>query len=249
MERLDGKRVIVTGGAGGIGNAAVRVFVEQGARVACTYHSDEPDVPDGVVVRRCDVSDKADLDATFDAFVDELGGLDALVHAAGVHGACPAHEITEELWDRTFELNAKATLLTNQAAFRHLRENGGSIVNMGSCEGVRGFAGNAAYAATRGAVMSFTRSIALEWGRHGVRANCVAPVIHTRLAQRVRDVLDDAALAAMDARLREAIPLGGKMGDPVQDLAPVLAFLVSDSSRFITGQTIAVDGGFMMLGS
>lgn len=249
MERLDGKRVIVTGGAGGIGNAAVRVFVEQGARVACTYHSDEPDVPDGVVARRCDVSDRADVEATFDAFVDELGGLDALVHAAGVHGACPAHEITEELWDRTFELNAKATLLTNQAAFRHLRENGGSIVNMGSCEGVRGFAGNAAYAATRGAVMSFTRSIALEWGRHGVRANCVAPVIHTRLAQRVRDVLDDAALAAMDARLREAIPLGGKMGDPVQDLAPVLAFLVSDSSRFITGQTIAVDGGFMMLGS
>ncbi len=82
-----------------------------------------------------------------------------------------------------------------------------------------------------------------------MRANAVAPVIHTRLAQRIRDSLDEAGRAAMDAAIAQGVPLGGQMGDAVQDLAPVLAFLVSDSSRFITGQTIAVDGGFMMLGS
>jgi len=249
MESLDGKRVIVTGGAGGIGNAAVRAFVELGARVACTYNTEMPDVPDAVIVGRCDVSSKSEVDATFDHFAEALGAVDALVHSAGVHGSCPADQISEADWDQMFALNVKATLLTNQAAFRHLRERGGSIINMGSCEGVRGFAGNATYAATRGAVMSWTRSIALEWAACKVRANAVAPVIHTRLAQRMRDMLDDAGRAAMDAAIAQGIPLGGKMGDPAQDLAPVLAFLVSDSSRFITGQTIPVDGGLMMVGS
>ena len=249
MESLDGKRVIVTGGAGGIGNAAVRVFVALGARVACTYNTETPDVPDAVIARGCDVSNKPEVDATFGQFAEALGGIDALVHAAGVHGSCPADRISGDDWDRMFAQNAKATLLTNQAAFRHLRDRGGSIINMGSIEGVRGFAGNATYASTRGAVMSWTRSIALEWAGFNVRVNTVAPVIHTRLAQRMRDTFDDAGRAAMDAAIAQGIPLGGKMGDPAQDLAPVLAFLVSDSSRFITGQTIPVDGGFMMLGS
>jgi NAD(P)-dependent dehydrogenase (short-subunit alcohol dehydrogenase family) len=249
MESLDGKRVIVTGGAGGIGNAAVHAFVAQGAQVACTYNTAEPEVPAGVVTARCDIGDKQEVDVTFDAFVDRLGGLDALVHAAGVHGSCPADRITEDEWDRIFRLNGKATLFTNQAAFRHLRERGGSVVNMGSCEGVRGMAGNAVYAASRGAVMSFTRSIALEWGRFGVRVNAVAPVIYTRIAERMRDAIGESGRAAMDQSLAQAIPLGGKMGDPADDLAPVLTFLVSDASRFVTGQTIAVDGGFMMLGS
>jgi len=249
MGKLDGKRILVTGGAGGIGNAAVRGLAGHGARVACTYHAAVPSVPDGVVVRRCDVTDRAQIDATFDACAGALGGLDALVHAAGVHGSCPADRLDETTWDRFFDLNCKATLWTNQAAFRHLRERGGSIVNMGSCEGVRGFAGNAAYASTRGAVMAWTRSIALEWGRHGIRANCVAPVVDTQVSQRMRAALDDAGRAALAAGLRAAIPLGGEMGDPLRDLAPVLAFLASDDSRFITGQTLAVDGGFMMLGS
>ncbi len=77
MESLDGKRVIVTGGAGGIGNAAVRVFVDLGAKVVCTYNTEAPDVPDAVIVRRCDVSNKSQVDATFDLFAEALGGLDA----------------------------------------------------------------------------------------------------------------------------------------------------------------------------
>jgi NAD(P)-dependent dehydrogenase (short-subunit alcohol dehydrogenase family) len=97
--------------------------------------------------------------------------------------------------------------------------------------------------------MAWSRSIALEWGRYKVRANCLAPVAETRLAQAMRAGLDPAAVAAMDAYLAQAVPLGGRMGDVHADIAPVLVFLASDASQFITGQTIAVDGGFMMLGS
>lgn len=108
-----------------------------------------------------------------------------------------------------FALNGKATLFTNQAAFRHMRNTGGSIVNMGSVEGIRGSADHACYAATRGAVMSWTRSIALEWGRYNIRANCVAPVVHTRLAERMSENLNDAAKTDMEQFLSRAIPLGG----------------------------------------
>lgn len=250
MGKLAGKRIIVTGGAGGIGNAAVRLFVQEGARVACTYNRAEPEVPAGVLTARCNIADKAEVNAVFDRFAAELGGLDALVHAAGIHGSCPADQIDAQHWDHMFELNGKGTVWTNQAAFRHLQANGGgSIINMGSVEGVRGFAGNAVYAASRGAVMAWTRSIALEWGRHNVRANCVAPAIHTDIYQRQRDAMDPAALQALDAAMQQMIPLGGKLGDPLRDMAPVLVFLAGDDSHFITGQTIAVDGGLMMLGS
>ena len=250
MGTLDGKRVIITGAAGGIGSAAVEAFVAEGARVACTYNSAKPALPDGVVAsERCDITSKASVDSVFDGFAAQLGGLDVLIQAAGLHGGCPADQISEEYWDNMFALNGKATLLTNQAAFRHMQGHGGSIVNMGSCEGVRGFAGNAAYAATRGAVMAFTRSVALEWGRHKVRVNALAPVAFTGPAERMRANLDETANAMMDAYLAQAIPLGGKMGDALKDIAPALVFLASDASHFITGQTLAVDGGFMMLGS
>jgi len=250
MGSLDGKRVIITGAAGGIGSAAVEAFVAEGARVACTYNSAKPSLPDGVVASdRCDITSKASVDGVFDGFAATLGGLDVLIQAAGLHGGCPADQLTEEYWDNMFALNGKATLFTNQAAFRHMREHGGSIVNMGSCEGVRGFAGNACYAATRGAVMAFTRSVALEWGRHKVRVNGLAPVAYTAPAQRMRTHMDPAAVAMMEAYLQQAIPLGGKMGDALNDIAPALVFLAGDASHFITGQTLAVDGGFMMLGS
>jgi len=247
--KLEGKRIIVTGGAGGIGNAAVRLFAAEGARVACTFNNAKPEVPAGVPTARCDITDKAEVNAVFDQLAAALGGLDVLVHAAGRHGSQPAELIGERDWDAMFDANGKATVWTNQAAFRHLRDHGGSIVNMGSMEGVRGFAGNAMYSASRGAVMAWTRSVALEWGRYGVRVNCVAPAIHTEIFERQRRQMDEATRAAVDAHIAAAIPLGGKMGDPLRDLAPVLAFLASDDSRFVTGQTLAVDGGLMMLGS
>jgi NAD(P)-dependent dehydrogenase (short-subunit alcohol dehydrogenase family) len=112
-----------------------------------------------------------------------------------------------------------------------MREHGGSIVNMGSCEGIRGYAGNACYAATRAAVMAFTRSVALEWGRFKVRVNALAPVAETTPAQRMRANQDEATNAIMDGYLAQAIPLGGKMGNALLDIAPALVFLASDASH------------------
>lgn len=249
MGKLDGKRIIVTGGAGGIGNAAVRLFAAEGARVACTWHGSVPALPEGVSAHRCSITDRAAVHATFDAIAAELGGLDALVHAAGLHGSTPAEAITDTDWDRLLDANVKGTCWTNQAAFRHMQASGGSIVNMGSVEGVRGFAGNAVYAASRGAVMAWTRSVALEWGRHRIRVNCVAPAVATGIFRRQCEGLPAEVLAGIAADLQQRIPIGGTLGDPLQDLAPVLLFLASEDSRFITGQTIAVDGGLMMLGS
>ena len=249
MSELQEKRIIVTGGAGGIGQAAVTLFAGKGARVACTSHRSPPDVPAGVETLACDITRRSAVDAAIDTLVERLGGLDVLVHAAGVHGGCPADQVDGEHWDWMFDHNGKGTVWTNQAAFRHMARHGGSIINMGSVEGVRGFPGNAVYAASRGAVMAWTRSVAREWGPRGVRVNCVAPAIHTDIYQRQRDAMDADSLAMMDAALKESIPLGGKLGDPLADLAPVLAFLASDASKFMTGQTIAVDGGLMMLGS
>jgi NAD(P)-dependent dehydrogenase (short-subunit alcohol dehydrogenase family) len=246
---LDGKRIIITGGAGGIGNAAAHLFHKEGAALACTYNKDVPKLPRGVHVAQCDIGNKASVDQAFDKLAGELGGLDVLIHAAGVHSSMPAHELTEAEWDRVFQLNGKATMFTNQAAYRHMHAKGGSIVNMGSVEGVRGMAGNASYAASRGAVMSWTRAVALEWARHKIRVNALAPVAYTKLAEQLMDKLDDAARAATEAYLRHAIPLGGKMGDPARDIAPVLVFLASDAACFVTGQVISADGGFMMLGS
>lgn len=215
MGILDGKRAIITGGAGGIGNAAAHLFHKEGASIACTYNSTYPELPVGVLSERCDVTNKSEVDRVFDDFVRTLGGLDVLIHAAGVHGDCPADQLTEEAWDRMFALNGKAAMFTNQAVFRHMRNAGGSIVNMGSVEGIRGSAGNACYAATRGAVMSWTRSIALEWGRYNIRANCIAPVAYTRLTDRMRENLSDAAKAAMEQGLRRAIPTRRTHGRPV----------------------------------
>ncbi len=249
MPGLKDKRIIVTGGAGGIGNAAVCLFVERGARVACTYHATQPQLPSGVASYRCDIADRAAVEAVFGRIADDLGGLDVLVHAAGIHGSQAAEEVDAAVWDRMFDANAKATVWTNQAAYRRMHASGGSIINMGSVEGVRGFAGNAVYAASRGAVMAWTRSVAQEWGAAKVRVNCVAPAIATSIFEHQLATMDPAVLAKVEADLRQRIPLGGTLGDPLRDLAPVLAFLASDDSRFITGQTIAVDGGLMMLGS
>lgn len=249
MAELTGKKVLITGGSGGIGNAAIRLFAERGARVACTYHRRQPEVPASVSLHQCDVQDREAVFRVFDEAASTLGGIDVLVHAAGMHGSCPADKITAETWDAMFDANVKAAVWTNQAAFQHMRKGGGSIINMGSSEGVRGFAGNATYAASRGAVMAWTRSVAQEWGRLNVRVNCVAPVVATEIFARQKQALDAASLAALDQKLAQVIPLGGQLGDPLADLAPVLAFLANDDSHFITGQTIAVDGGFMMLGS
>jgi NAD(P)-dependent dehydrogenase (short-subunit alcohol dehydrogenase family) len=135
-------------------------------------------------------------------------------------------------------------MLVNKAVFPHMKADGGAIINFASQAGVRGEPGSGHYAASKAAVIAWTRTIADEWGPRGIRANVVAPAVWTPMYDDFRQALNQDELADHDQQLRRVIPLGGKLGDPRRDLAPALVFLASDASRFITGQTLAVDGGF-----
>jgi NAD(P)-dependent dehydrogenase (short-subunit alcohol dehydrogenase family) len=252
MGQLDGKRIVVTGGASGMGAATARAYAREGARVVAMDVDDERGEAvasaASVSYRHCDVSDRAQVDAAFAAAVDELGGLDVLAHAAGIERGATAAEVTDDEWDAVFDVNLKGTVHTNQAAFRAMRDAGGRIVNFGSRAGVQGTAGAAHYAASKGAVLAWTRSIAREWAPYGIRVNAVAPMIWTDMYDLRRERLATPEAVAEHDRAKVAlIPLGGKLGDPDLDFAPVMVFLAGDGARFITGQTLPIDGGGMML--
>src|SRR5690606_33879013 len=146
-------------------------------------------------------------------------------------------------WDRLFLVNTKGTFITNQVAFRWLRERGGAILNFASGAGVLGYKDHGHYAASKGAVLSWTRTIAMEWGKYDITANAICPGMWTPMYEETRSRLSPEQLAAHDARLAEITPIGGKLGDPRRDLAPFMVFLASPGAHFITGQTLVCDGG------
>ncbi|UMB71866.1 SDR family NAD(P)-dependent oxidoreductase [Mycobacterium paraterrae] len=246
---LEGRRVLVTGAATGIGAAAVRVLHDAGAQLVATYHR-TPAAVDAAAVTwlQCDVRDVHSVDRTFEGAVEELGGLDVLVHAAGLWQPGVPGSIGSDEVDFLLATNVKATVLTNQAAYRAMRENGGQIINFGSAEAVMGSPVAAVYAATKGAVQAWTRSAAKAWGADRVTVNALAPAVKTPGADRFRDFLGPDVAPFIDQQMKLSIPLGGKLGDPTDDLGPVLVFLASAAAHFITGQLIPVDGGLAMVG-
>ena len=246
---LAGRRILITGGATGIGAAAVRVLHEAGARVVATYHRTAPagDIAPAVWLQ-CDVRDAEAVESTFCTAVEELGGLDVLVNAAGLWQAGVPGHITSDEIDFLLATNVKGTILTNQAAHAVMRGNGGRIINFGSAEAVMGSPISAVYAATKGAVQAWTRSAAKAWGADRITVNALAPAVQTPGADRLREFLGPDAAAFIDQQMKLSIPLGGKLGDPADDLGPVLVFLASDGAGFITGQLIPVDGGLAMVG-
>jgi NAD(P)-dependent dehydrogenase (short-subunit alcohol dehydrogenase family) len=252
--QLDGKRIIVTGGASGIAAGAVRAYAREGARVASLDVNDElgtevaAQAGSSVRYFHCDVAKRAEVFDVFAAVVSHLGGLDVMANVAGVERRTPSEDIADDEWDLIFDVNVKGTLYTNQAAFRHMKERGGRIINFGSGAGIRGQAGSAHYSASKGAVMSWTRTVAQEWGKYGITVNSVVPAIWTPMYDAWRSRMSDQERMIHDMAMQHVVPLGGKLGDPDADMAPVMVFLASDASRFMTGQCFAVDGGMIMLG-
>jgi 3-oxoacyl-[acyl-carrier protein] reductase len=247
---LHDRRILVTGGATGIGAAAVQVLSEAGAAVIATYHRTPPPDRDGVSWVQCDVRDASAVDEMVMGAADTLGGLDVLLHAAGLWQPGVPGQITGEDIDFLVDTNLKATIFTNQAAYAVMRKDGGGrIINFGSGEAVMGSPISAVYAATKGAVSAWTRSIARAWAAEKVSAIALAPAVQTPGADRLREFLGPAAADFIDEQIKSTIPLGGALGDPVNDLGPTLVFLCGEGSRFITGQLIAVDGGLVMLGA
>jgi NAD(P)-dependent dehydrogenase (short-subunit alcohol dehydrogenase family) len=251
MSDVKGLRVIVTGGASGMGEAMVKDFSRHGAKIVSMDVNNDAGkaiaAAAGADFVPCDVSDEASVQAGFERAAGLLDGLDVLIHAAGVAPGAPAEAITLSGWEKVFAINARGTFLTNQTAFRYLKANGGRIINFASAAGVSGLPNKAHYSATKGAVISWTRTVAKEWGQYGITANCIAPAIETPMYLKTRSLMSPAALDALDAKLLADMPIDGKLGDPDRDLMPLMRFLSGAGSRFITGQIFAVDGGITMV--
>lgn len=256
--QLEGKRIIVTGAARGIGASATRAFVREGATVAALDVRDDfgdqaardasAEGPGRAFYAHCDVSSRAEVEEAFSKATDAMNGLDALVSVAAVDVRAPAEEITDDDWDRTMNVNVRGTFLTNQTAFPYLRDaGGGRILNFASAAGLFALPGGAHYSASKGGIISWTRTVASEWGRHNITANAICPLIWTEAYQESRDRYTPEQLVAHDARMAATVALGGRAGDPDTDLAPVLVFLLGDGARFITAQIVAVDGGMTPL--
>ena len=248
---LQGRRILVTGGATGIGAAAVGVLTEAGADVVATYHQTPP--PDGLAATwlQCDVREADAVSAMVHQAADSLGGLDVLVNAAGLWQPGIPGYISVDQISFLLDTNVKATILTNQAAYAVMKDQdpkGGRIINFGSSEAIMGSPISAVYAATKGAVQAWTRSAARTWAADNVTVNALAPAVQTPGADRLRDFLGPEAAAFIDQQIKTMIPLGGALGDPARDLGPMLVFLAGAGSGFITGQLLAVDGGLMMVG-
>jgi NAD(P)-dependent dehydrogenase (short-subunit alcohol dehydrogenase family) len=252
------RRVVVTGGSSGIGAAAVGALAAAGAHVSSWGRDEERGrrVAEQasaagrgrVAFTRCDVRDREAVRASFAAAAAELGGIDALVHLAGIRTEGPAEELTDEAWNELMDVNARGTFVVNQEVFPYLREGGGGrILNFASGAALYPYVGAAHYSASKAAVISWTRTVAHEWGRYGITANAINPAMWTPIYEAKRAHLSREALAAHDAAMLDRIPMGGKLGDPARDLAPVLVFLLSEGAQFITGQIVSVDGGMVPL--
>lgn len=243
MTDLAGRTAIVTGGASGIGAATVVTLAKAGARVIAVDLSFAGPVAtreDGVVTMRADVTSEADCAAVV-AEAMRTGRVDVLVNSAGIARDIPFEDTSREVFDRIFAVNVAGLFqLSRDVAREMIRRRGGSIVNIASVSGIVGSKGRVAYGGTKGAVILMTKSMATDLGRHGIRVNAVAPgPVDTPM---VRAIYSPADYAAYNAR----IPLA-RFATP-EEIAEAILFLASDRASYITGQTLAVDGGFSTAG-
>ena len=245
MARLDGKRIIVTGAASGIGKAVAQSCVAEGARVVIADFNatlgQETAAAMGAGFVACDVSDEHSVVAMVGEAVGRMGGLDGLVNNAGLQKAGPIVETSVADWDALMGVNVRGVFLATREAIPHLKAaGGGSIVNTASLAAKRGGPGIGAYAASKGAVMAFTTATALELARDGIRANSICPGF-------IDTPFNNPAIGFMGGRevqaqlVRAMVPLG-RQATP-EEVAPMYVYLLSDESGYVTAQALSIDGG------
>jgi NAD(P)-dependent dehydrogenase (short-subunit alcohol dehydrogenase family) len=244
---LRDKVVVVTGGASGIGRAAVQAFVREGARVTVLDRDREAlarvarELED-VETRELDVAIAADVDAAFDAVAEREGRIDIGVNNAGIaRGLGWLHDVAENDWDAVLTVNLKGVWLCMRAELRHMYARGsGVIVNTASAAGLVGGPGVAHYTASKWGVIGLTKSAALEYAPVGIRINAVAPgTVDTPMGDAF--AIERRADPFPDALVRQPHPLGIARPEQVAD---AILYLAGDRSSFATGSTLVVDGGF-----
>ena len=247
MSRLKGKVAIVTGAASGIGLACAKRYSEEGAVVfgmdlveTDAWKEIEKLAPSaGFAV--ADVREEAAVNTAVASVVETHGRIDVLVTAAGVVGGGPVHLLTLEDWQRVQDINLTGTFLSCKAVLpTMIEQRSGSLITIASVEGLEAAEGGSTYNASKGGVVLLTKNMAIDYGRLGIRANAICPgFIDTPL---LRSVLDSEGMAEPRERIRQQHKLG-RFGRP-EEIAGVAFFFATDDASFVTGQALAVDGGF-----
>ncbi len=241
--QLSGKVAIVTGGAAGIGRAISNVFIQRGAKVvvvdlsASAGNSLIAEVGDSAAFIEGDVTDPKIAERAVATAVERFGHLDTLVNNAHASHQAPFTTLTDAQWALSMNTGLFATRNFMLAAYPELKKRGGSVINFGSGAALEGQPTQASYAAAKEAIRGLSRVVANEWAKDNIRVNVVCPIALTAGVENWKKNFPDMYNATLTR-----IPLG-RFGDPEKDVAPVVAFLASDDSQYMTGQTLLADGG------
>lgn len=245
---MSNRIVIVTGGTRGIGLAIARRFLQSGDKVIiCSskiangekaLQTFEAEHLSGCIAKILDVSDVRCIRMFFSEIAQEYGTIDVMINNAGVQFPMPVREVGEEIWDTIVDTNLKGMFFCSQEASK-IMKNGGSIINLSSVQAQYVADGQSVYAVTKAAIVQLTRCLAKEWAKEGIRVNCVAPgSIPTDINREFYSNPENLA------RTKNRIPMG-RQGEPAE-VAKTVWFLASQDASYITGQTLFVDGGWLL---
>ncbi len=247
MQRLEGKRAIVTGAGSGIGRSIALRLASEGARVVladvdeAAAENVATEIKGATLVQKTDVTSAAEMEALVERVVSEWGGLDVMVNNAGLGIAATAPDTSEEDYDRVMDVCVRGTFLGMKYAIPAIRESGGgSLVNMSSIAALVGLKDRAIYCAAKGAILSMTRAAAIDHVEEGVRVNCIAPgTVDTPWVARITAGYDDPEEAR---RIMQARQPHGRLVTP-DEIAAMAAYLASDEAGSVIGACMVVDGG------
>jgi NAD(P)-dependent dehydrogenase (short-subunit alcohol dehydrogenase family) len=246
MTSFSGKTAVVTGASSGIGRATTLAFARSGASVVLVAR--DRGALNAVLAECSDSAHAIEADVTapdaperiVQAALQAFERLDVLVNAAGVIASGSTEATSDELWDRMMAINVRAPFRLMRAAFPHLQATAGNVVNVSSVNGLRSFAGVTAYCASKAAIDHLTRCAALDWAQRGVRVNAVNPGVTVTNLHRRGGMAEDAYEAFLE-RSKQTHPLG-RPGN-AEEIASLILYLASPAASWITGETIAIDGG------